>query len=159
MTMLPGPVKGDCEGTQDRCSAPGCPLFGTLGKAARDGGRRVRGCGDPSARGKRNRNKGDRKATKARRALGLAGPNTRHEEHWRGAFRVESKAGAQVEPIRTRFVKAEAQSFEGKAAGDYRPFLMVAMPDGMGDDGLVVCRLSTFRAVIVPLIEEMEGTA
>ena len=60
--------------------------------------------------GKRNRSKGDSKARVARKALGLTGANTRHEEHWGGGLRVEVKAGAQVGPIWTRFRDARNQS-------------------------------------------------
>jgi hypothetical protein len=133
--------KADCEGNRDKCSNDACPLFGTLGKSGRDGKRRVKGCNDPVARGKRNRAKGDSKARRARKTLGIAGANTRHEEHWGGAFRVEVKAGKQVEPIWTRYLLAEGQSEQARALGDIRPFLMIAMPDG-SSDGLIVGRMS-----------------
>lgn len=144
--------KGECEGNKEKCNAEGCPLFGTLGKVGRDGKRRIKGCGDPVARGRRNRAKGDSKARKARKALGIGGANTRHEEHWGGYLRVEVKAGKQVEPIATRFILAEQQSAQHKSIGDARPFAMVAMPDGMSD-GLVIMRLSSF-AVLQQLNEE-----
>jgi hypothetical protein len=133
--------KADCQGNRDKCSNDACPLFGTLGKAGKDGKRRVKGCNDPVARGKRNRAKGDSKARRARKTLGIAGANTRHEEHWGGAFRVEVKAGKQVEPIWTRYLLAEGQSEQARALGDIRPFLMIAMPDG-SSDGLIVGRMS-----------------
>jgi len=137
--------KGDCQGRRDRCThAAACPKFGTLGRAGRDGKRRVKGCGDPVARGKRNRAKGDSKARRARKQLGIAGANTRHEELWGGDLRVEVKAGAQVQPIVTRYLAAEQQSQQQRAIGDPRPFALIAMPDGM-TDGLVVMRLSKFR--------------
>ena len=147
--------KGECEGNQDKCNADGCPKFGTLGREARDGRRRIKGCGDPVARGKRNRSKGDSKARRARKKLGLAATGnagTRHEEHWGGYLRVEVKAGKQVEPIATRFILAEQQSAQHKSIGDARPFAMIAMPDGMSD-GLVIMRLSSF-AVLQQLNEE-----
>jgi hypothetical protein len=68
-------------------------MFGTLGRPDRQGVRRVRGCGDPAARGRRNRTKGDSKARRARKKLGLGGHLTRHEENWGGRFRTEVKAG------------------------------------------------------------------
>lgn len=148
--------KGDCEGNKDKCSLPECPKFGTLGRAARDGKRRVKGCGDPVARGKRNRAKGDNKARKARRKLGLSATGkagTRHEEHWGGMFRVEVKAGAQVYPIATRFNNAKAQSDEAKSIGDIRPFLMVAMPDGTSD-GIVLMTLEEFSE-LAAIIEDL----
>lgn len=139
--------KGECEGRQDKCAVAGCPKFGTLGKAGRDGKRRIKGCGDPVARGKRNRAKGDGKARRARKMLNLGGVNSRHEEHWNGALRVEIKAGAQVTPIATRFLAAEAQSAAARSHGDIRPFAMVAMPDGT-QDGIVLMRLSEFAMLM-----------
>lgn len=124
--------------------------FGTLGKPGRDGRRRIRGCNDPAARGKRNRTKGDSKARRARKKLGLAATGnagTRHEEHWGGMFRVEVKAGAQVGPIWTRFRDARNQSKASKALGDIRPFAMVAMPDGTSD-GIVLMSLDEFAELV-----------
>jgi hypothetical protein len=151
------PRKGFCEGNQDKCgvqTAYGkCPLFGALGKANyKDGKRRVKGCNDPTARGKRNRAKGDGKARKVRKALNLQGVNSRHEEHWGGHIRVEVKAGAQISPITTRFELAERQSEMARPLGDTRPFAMVAMPDGQSD-GIVLMRLSQF-ANLALLLEE-----
>lgn len=135
--------KGYCQGNQEKCGVAGCPLFGTLGRPDRKEVRRIRGCSDPSARGRRNRNKGDAKARRARKKLGLGGHLTRHEENWGGYFRTEVKAGAQVGPIATRFQAAYAQSLAAKALGDIRPFIMVAMPDGT-TDGIVLMSLSEF---------------
>ena len=142
--------KGECEGNQDKCNTDGCPKFGTLGRQARDGKRRIKGCGDPVARGKRNRSKGDSKARRARKKLGLAATGnagTRHEEHWGGIFRVEVKAGAQVGPIATRFLAARSQSEASKALGDIRPFAMIAMPDG-SSDGIVLMGLDEFAELL-----------
>ena len=114
--------KGECEGNRDKCNLPECPKFGLLGRASRDGKRRVRGCNDPAARGKRNRTKGDAKARHARRKLGLSATGnagSRHEEHWAGFFRVEVKAGLQVGPLATRFYAAKTQSDASKALGGY----------------------------------------
>ncbi len=136
--------KGECQGDRERCSLKErCPLYGTLGRPGRDDKRRIRGCGDPRARGKRNRAKGDSKARRARKRLGITGANTRHEEHWGGHLRIEVKAGNQVQPIATRFNAAEKQSAQAKALGDIRPFVMVAMPDD-SRDGIVLMRLSEF---------------
>lgn len=139
--------KGECQGRTEKCALPDCPKFGLLGRASRDGARRVKGCGDPVARGKRNRAKGDSKARKARKMLGIAGANTRHEELWGGALRVEVKSGAQIEPIATRFRAAEQQSEAHRAIGDHRAFVLVAMPDG-DSDGLCVIRLSVVSQII-----------
>jgi hypothetical protein len=135
--------KAECEGNREKCGTEGCPLFGTLGRVSRDGKRRIKGCNDPVARGKRNRAKGDSKARQARKTLGIGGANTRHEELWGGYIRVEVKAGAQIQPIATRFMSAEAQSEQHRPIGDPRPFALIAMPDGMSD-GLVVMRLKCF---------------
>lgn len=138
--------KGDCEGNKDKCTNDGCPLFGSLGRPSRDGSRRVRNCGDPAARGKRNRTKGDAKARRARKKLGLGGHLTRHEENWGGRFRTEIKAGAQVGPIHTRFQAAKSQSDAAKSLGDIRPFVMVAMPDGTSE-GIVLMTLTEFAEI------------
>ena len=138
--------KGECQGNQAKCNLDGCPLFGTLGRPDRNQVRRVRGCSDPAARGRRNRTKGDAKARRARKKLGLGGHLTRHEENWGGAFRTEIKAGAQVGPIATRFQAAKAQSDAAKALGDIRPFVMVAMPDG-STEGIVLMTLSEFSEI------------
>jgi len=135
--------KGYCQGRKDKCIIKDCPKFGTLGKESRDGKRRVKGCGDPVARGKRNRSKGDSKARRARKVLGIAGVNSRHEEHWGGMLRVEIKAGSQVGPIATRFDDARRQSDAAKSLGDVRPFAMVAMPDGTRS-GIVLMSLEDF---------------
>lgn len=134
MTELLGPAKGEC--------ACGCGLFGTLRK--RPVGH-IRGCNCPKCRGKRNRSKGDAKARKARKALGIPGVMSRHEEHFGGRLRVEMKAGKQVGPIETRFNDAWAQSEAARPIGDHRRFMMVAMPDG-SSDGIVLMRLSDFVA-------------
>jgi hypothetical protein len=148
--------KGECQGNRDRCNLPDCPKFGLLGKAGRDGKRRVRGCNDPVARGKRNRTKGDSKARRARKKLGLFATGkagTRHEEMWGGAVRIESKAGAQVSPIATRFFQAKAQSDASKAIGDVRPFVMVAMPDDTSE-GICLMTLTEFSELLA-LIEDV----
>lgn len=145
--------KGDCQGRRDRCTlGDACPKFGTLGRPARDGSRRVKGCGDPVARGRRNRAKGDGKARRARKMLGIAGANTRHEELWGGVVRVEIKAGAQIEPIATRYRHAEQQSEQHRALGDIRAFVLIAMPDGESD-GLAVMRVSVL-ADLLAIIRE-----
>lgn len=118
----------------------GCGLYGTPRKRPLG---HIRNCKCPKCQGKRNRSKGDTKALKARKVLGIGGANTRHEELWGGNIRVEVKAGAQVNPIATRFIAAERQSEHHRPIADVRPFVFIAMPDGMSD-GLVVMRLSAF---------------
>ncbi len=141
-----------CEGNTAKCSLALCggswgPAMGSYtGRAGKDGKRRIRACGDPTARGKRNRTKGDTKARVARVKLGLAAPGkagTRHEEMWEGDFRVEVKAGKQVGPIATRFYSARAQSNASAGVGDKRPFIMVAMPNGSAD-GIILMSLNDF---------------
>jgi len=144
--------KGECQGNHERCNLDGCPLFGTLGRPDRHGVRRVRGCSDPAARGRRNRTKGDSKARRARKKLGLGGHLTRHEENWGGAFRTEIKAGLQVSPIATRFVQAKSQSDAAKALGDVRPFVMVAMPDGTSK-GIILMDLDEFSELVALLTD------
>jgi hypothetical protein len=140
--------KGECGGVREKCSLADCPKFGTLGREDRNGRRRVKGCGDPAARGKRNRTKGDSKARRARRVLGISGANSRHEEHWGGGLvRVEVKAGAQVSPIATRFDAARSQSEAQRPLGDVRPFAMIAMPDGR-TNGIVLMALEDFAVLI-----------
>ena len=141
MTEFLGPTKGQCEGNQEKCSFDDCPRFGGLGRPARDGKRRVKLCGDPTARGKRNRSKGDLKARQARKALNLQGVNSRHEEHWGGPIRVEAKSGAFAKPVATKYYLARAQSEPHRPLGDNRPFVLVVMPDG-SSEGLAVITVS-----------------
>ena len=129
---LVGGVKADC--------VCGCGLFGTPRKRPLG---HIRGCECPKCRGKRNRSKGDSKARVARKQLGIGGVNSRHEELWGGDVRVEIKAGAQIKPVLTAFLRCEMQSEAARPHGDHRPFMLVAMPDGM-KDGLVVMWLSDY---------------
>ena len=130
----------------------GCGLYGTPLKRPEG---HIRGCDCSRCRGKRNRAKGDRKAREARKQLGIGGANTRHEELWGGDLRVEVKAGAQVQPVFTAFLKCEVQSEQHRPMGDPRPFAMVAMPDGT-KDGLVVMRLSAFAEYVGTKLGEHE---
>jgi hypothetical protein len=106
-------------------------------------------------RGRLNKQKGHRKQSLARKALedlfeaeALFHGRKANEEAWTHLpVRVEVKAGAQVGPIETRFLAAEKQSTAAKATGDPRPFVYIAMPDGM-TDGLFICRLSTLKELL-----------
>lgn len=114
-----------------------------------DSGERQRECRCPRAVGARNRAKGKRRQRTARKALGITVPTQAaggQEELWRGAVRVEVKSGQQVRAMTTRYLAAEAQAETARAIGDVRPFVFVAMPDGMSD-GLVVFRLSKVREI------------
>lgn len=130
----------------------GCGKFGTLKKPNRAGVRCViRTCTCPSCRGKNSRRKGDRQANVARKALGAIGANSRHEEHWGGALRIEAKAGAQVGPILTRYLAAKNQSEAARAIGDNRPFVMAAMPDK--GPALLVIELDELAQVLAAVAE------
>lgn len=131
-------VQGPCEGRTDACTADGCPKHGTLGKPGRDGARRVRACGDPVARGRRSRTKGDSKARVIRRRLGLQGARTRHEEAWGGPVRTEAKAGGKARPVRTAYEACRAQSEAARPFDDHRPFVASFAPDGTGHTYTVI---------------------
>lgn len=75
-----------------------------------------------------------------------------HEEFLGGSVRVEVKAGVQVKPMVTAFLRMEAQSEVARPFGDTRPFVGVAMPDG-SSDGIACFRLSKIDDVIVALAE------
>lgn len=106
-------------------------------------------------RGRLNKQKGHRKQSLARKALedlfeteALFHGRKANEEAWTHLpVRVEVKAGKQVGPIETRFLAAEKQAATAKATGDPRPFVYVAMPDGM-TDGLFICRLSVVKELL-----------
>ncbi len=140
--LKPDPIECPCG--DERCDKVGRPT-------ARIG--HVRNCPCIRCRNKRSTVKGDRKAREARKALNIAGVNSRHEEVWGGKLRVESKAGAQVGPIATRYLAAEQQSEAQRPIGDNRPFAMLAMPDGWSD-GLFLCRLSNLHEAACALLEQ-----
>jgi len=106
-------------------------------------------------RGRLNKQKGHRKQSLARKALEeLFGTEAAfhgrkaEESHWHHLpIRVEVKAGKQVKPVETRFLAAEKQADAATPIGDPRPFVFIAMPDGM-TDGLFVCRLSTLKELL-----------
>jgi hypothetical protein len=105
-------------------------------------------------RGRLNKQKGHRKQSLARKALEelfdtgvMFHGRKANEEAWNFPVRVEVKAGKQVSPLATRFLAAEKQSDAARSTGDPRPFVFIAMPDGM-TDGLFVCRLSTLKELL-----------
>lgn len=159
---------GSCECGHDRClvqTADGDSRvlelrarFGRLRKPRKDGTRHVYDCRCPSCTGKRNRDKGDRRATKARKALGISGVNSRHEEVWGGNLRVESKAGAQCKPAVTAFERCEAQSEAARPVGDTRPFAAILSRDGSGD-AVFACRLSQVHEVAAAVLENLAAEA
>lgn len=146
--------KGPCG-----CGRDSCSLYGTLKKANRAGIQCVRGCVCPSCRGKANKRKGQRKQAKAVTALGVPRSSIHpgHEEFLGGTVRLEVKAGAQIKPAVTAFLRCEAQSNAAKAIGDNRPFLAVFMPDG-SSDGLYCGRLSQLAEAVAALAEQLGMT-
>jgi hypothetical protein len=145
---LPGPIKAPCP-----C---GCGAFGTPKKSTGH----PREC-DPSecavCRNGQNRKQGMAAQRKARKTMGVPGSHMEatlgNEENWRHPlFRMEVKAGAQVQPILTRYLAAETQAEVSKAIGDPRPLVLIAMPDDFGD-GLVVLRSSTWATLVAPFLE------
>ena len=111
-------------------------------------------------RGLNNKNKGRRKQNEARKKLGI--PDTRfrsqmgHEENWRGAVKVEVKAGKQVQTLWNRYKEAKLQSTKNNVIGDTRTFVFVAMPDGT-TNGLVVCELDKLQEVVYAFLETWEN--
>jgi len=155
--------KGDCQGNQDKCTLPDCPKFGTLGRPARDGNRRVKGCSDPVARGRRSRVKGLSKQRTARKRLGVA-PSHKfgdgNEERWHDAlFANEVKAGKQIQAAVTAWVRIEAQvrSNEADFGSIRKPARAVLMPDDWGNEGLVMMRLSAWEQLVKPAMNEYYG--
>lgn len=127
-----GPEKGECEGNKDKCSNSSCPLFGSLLKPSKDGKRRIRGCGDPVARGKRNKRSGQRTQRKVANKLGIpAGFGGGNEETWQSSLRLEVKSGAKVKPAVTAYRKQKAQSEASRPIGDNRPFAAIAVHEGV----------------------------
>lgn len=121
---------GECEGNRDRCTGDTCPIYGTYqARTFVDGRRRVRGCDDPAARGRRNRTKGDAKARRARKGLRIAGANTRHEELWAGAVLTEMKAGGKAKTVQTAYENARQQSDAARPIGKIDPFVAGFCPD------------------------------
>lgn len=140
---------------QGECGC-GCGVFGTLKKPWRSNGVQcvARRCECKQCLGKGSRSKGDSRARQARKAMAIPGANSRHEEHWAGAVRTEMKAGAQVKPAVTAFVRMEAQSEQERPMGDTRPFVGVALPDG-SKDGVVMFRLSKLNETVAALYEQL----
>lgn len=145
-----GPEKGDCP-----C---GCGLFGTV-----SGGRHVRGCSCMACRGRRNRRKGLGKQREARKRLGVA-PSHKfgdaNEERWGDPiFANEVKAGKQIGPAVTAWLRIEAQVLSNQqAVGAIRkPARAVLMPDDWGKEGLVMVRLSTWEEWVRPAMEAHYG--
>ena len=152
--------KGDCQGNREKCNLADCPKFGTLGKPARDGNRRVKGCSDPTARGKRSRTKGLSKQRVARKRLGVAPSNKfgdANEENWQDhLFANEVKSGKQVSTVVTAWLRIDAQvrSNESDYGSRRKPTRAILMPDDWGKEGLVIIKLSTWQELVTPAIHE-----
>lgn len=110
-----------------------------------------------SCLGRRNRRSGLAKQRAARKALGVPASRVAsaasNEENWRHVFRWEVKSGQLARSAATRYLEAEAQGQANKAEGDPRPFAMILMPKGWGNEGLVLMRLSTWRGHVAPELE------
>ena len=142
---LSGPKKAEC----------GCGC-GRYGKPNQWGC--VAGCTCKRCTGRRNRRKGLQKQRVARKALGVEPQKfgDANEENWADSlFRNEVKAGAQIRPAVTAWLKIETQVDSNRPdfGDDGRPCRAVLMPDGWSD-GLVMVRLSTWRELIRPALEE-----
>jgi hypothetical protein len=131
-------------------------------KANRDGRRRIRGCGDPVARGAANRRGGLKKQRQARKALGIPATfGAANEERWDDQlFANEVKSGAQIRPAFTAWMRIEAQVIanEPDHGGLRKPTRAVLMPDGFGGDGIVMVRLSTWQDVVRPALDQYYGS-
>lgn len=145
-----GPAKGDC--------GCGCGLFGTV----RANGC-VRGCPCRKCLGARNRRKGLSKQRTARKALGVA-PSHKfgdaNEERWGdNLFANEVKAGAQIGPAVTAWRRIEAQVLSNQTAigSIKKPCRAILMPDGWGNEGLVMVRLSVWSELVRPALDEFYG--
>lgn len=125
--------------------------------------RHPRGCSCRPCIGRRNRRSGLAKQRVARKALGIE-PNKfgdSHEERWADQlFANEVKSGKQCGPVANWWRRVEAQVLANEAShGDRRrPVRAVAMPSDWSD-GLVVVRLSAWREVVLPALEEFYGGA
>ena len=126
-------VRGECEGDRAHCTAVGCPVFGKLArKPARDEKRRVRGCGDRVARGKRAKQAGARGQRKAAKQLGISthGLHGGHEENYGGRLRIEVKQGKQVEQVWKAFALLAPIPPADRSQGSGRPAIFFETSDG-----------------------------
>lgn len=140
----------------------GCGAFGTLKKPWRSNGVQcvARRCSCRQCMGKQSKKKGGRKQSKAFTSLGVprSSMHPGHEEHLGGSVRAEVKSGSQVGPIVTRYLAAEAQSEAARPFGDNRPFVFVAMPEGVSW-GLLVVRTDRLEETVAALAEQLGLTA
>ncbi len=126
------PLKGKCQGKQDKCVREDCPLVGSLLRPNKDGKQRIKNCGDPVARGGRARRKGKRAQRAVANKLGIpSGIDGGNEETWRSALRIEVKQGKQVQAAVTAFRRTRDQSEQSRPTGDNRPFMGVVVHEGL----------------------------
>jgi hypothetical protein len=138
----------------------GCGAYGTLKKPSRDGTRCVaRACKCARCRGRVNKRKGQRKQAKAVTALGIPRSSIHpgHEEFLPGALRVEVKAGAQIKPAVTAYLKCEVQSEAARPVGDHRPFVAVFCPDG-SSRMFAMFDLGALDDVVAAVVENWEAS-
>lgn len=129
---VPFDEHGDCEGNRAKCGADGCPKYGRLPrKTSRDGRRRVRGCDDPTARGRRSKRAGGEAQRRAAKQLGIDvhGLHGGHEENYGGLVRLEVKHGGQVGAAWRAF---ERLSPRPPAEARARIRRAILFPDGCG---------------------------
>lgn len=133
-------VESNQKSNQGDCGC-GCGKYGTLKKPNRKGVACVaRKCKCRSCINKQNPKRGDAKARKGRKILGLGGANTRHEEHWGGPSRSEFKSGKSTgaNTVALHYEKCRAQSEAARPMGDTRPFVAGFCPDDSGHVYFVV---------------------
>lgn len=127
-----------------------------------DSGEPVRSCDCAKCRGTRNQSKGTKAQRRARKLAGIAAERfstkTHNEESWRSSgVRWESKAGAQANPVATRYLAARAQSDAAKAIGDTRTFAAIFAADGSMP--LIVVRADELEGFIAGILSDWSGNA
>lgn len=143
--------------------AEACPCScGTVGrpqkKLRKDGLFHVQRCPCVRCKGARVRKGGLAAQRTAAKRLGvpmMGSMRPGNEEDYAGLLRMESKAGAQVRPMFTAFLKAESQSEAQRPHGDNRPFVMAARITPQANDGLVVIRESRLQETVYALAVQL----
>ena len=99
-----------------------------------------------------NRSNGRTKQMRAKELLGVPdrkfGGKSADEEHWNSEVRFEVKSGNQVEPIATRFYKAEKQSSEyagRQKDGSIKVQKLASINAARGTDGSVTVKFTKIR--------------
>lgn len=141
----------------------GCGLEGAYKRPWSNGQRCVKlKCRCPRCIGKANRRGGLRKQNVARKRLGVAASKfgDSAEERWHDYFANEIKSGKQCGPVANWWARVEKQVLanEPDHGSLHKPIRCTAMPEGWGDDGLVVMRLSTWQEHVGPALDEFYGS-